>query len=114
MPKSVFSKRYEWFRKQLIACRNVRKLTQAQVAKRLGKPQSFVSKYERGERRRDLVEFLEGAAAIGLEPKQVLEQLEARPPIPKKFILQGQFSRHGMFPQKSYLKLSMPTQVCAV
>lgn len=34
-------------------------MTQMQVAKLLGQPQSFISKYERGERRLDFTEFVE-------------------------------------------------------
>ena len=41
-------------------------LTQAQVAKRLGKPQSFVAKYENGERRLDVLEFIRVLKAVGL------------------------------------------------
>ena len=59
----------------LIAARRSRALTQVDVAERLGKPQSFVSKYERGERRLDVVEFLEVAKAIGIDPKAVIDKL---------------------------------------
>ena len=49
---------YRTFRTLLIEARERRGLTQTDVAQRLGKPQSFVSKYERGERRLDFVEFV--------------------------------------------------------
>ena len=42
-------------------------LTQAELAKRLGKHQSFVSKYESGERRLDVVEFVAVCEALGVE-----------------------------------------------
>jgi len=73
--KSVFTEEYERFRQMLIAARRSRALTQVDVAERLGKPQSFVSKYERGERRLDVVEFLEVAKAIGIDPKAVIDKL---------------------------------------
>ena len=76
MTKSVFTKQYDRFRKQLVDARKSRGLTQADVAQRLGRPQSFVSKYERGERRLDVVEFLEVAKAVGIDPGKVLEKLE--------------------------------------
>ncbi len=76
--KSVFTEKYERFRKRLVASRKAKGLTQMHVAERLGKPQSFVSKYERGERRLDLVEFLEVARAIGMDPKKLIDQLETR------------------------------------
>jgi len=40
---------------------------QIDLAERLGKPQSFVSKYERGEHRLDFIEFMAIAEAIGLD-----------------------------------------------
>lgn len=42
-------------------------LTQVQIAESLGKPQSFVSKYERGERRLDFTEFIELADVLKIE-----------------------------------------------
>ena len=54
-------------------------LTQIEVAKQLQRPQSFVSKYESGERRLDLVELLEVADAIGLSVADLLSQLRKLP-----------------------------------
>ncbi len=39
-------------------------LTQAEVATRLGKPQSYVSKYESGERRLDVAELMAVCVAL--------------------------------------------------
>lgn len=50
-------------------------LTQSELAASLDRPQSFVSKYERGERRLDVVEFLEIARAVGLDPVEVIARL---------------------------------------
>ena len=52
-------------------------LTQVDLALRLKRPQSFVSKYERGERRLDLVEFGEVAEAIGINPVKFLSKFYA-------------------------------------
>ncbi len=76
MPKSTFSEGYERFRLSLAEERKGMGLTQAGLAKRLGKPQSFVSKYELGERRLDVVEYFEIAAAIGIEPYRFLRKLK--------------------------------------
>jgi transcriptional regulator with XRE-family HTH domain len=46
---------YDFLYKTLIALRKEKNLSQKQVALLLGKPQSFVSKYENGERRLDLI-----------------------------------------------------------
>lgn len=54
--------RYEAFLRRLREARQQANLTQAEVAERLGKPQSFVSKVETGERRLDFIEVAELAA----------------------------------------------------
>ena len=50
-------------------------LTQAEVASALGRPQSFVSKYERGERRLDVVELLEVARVLKTDPVAIVRDL---------------------------------------
>jgi transcriptional regulator with XRE-family HTH domain len=50
-------------------------LTQQDLAGRLGRPQSFVSKVELGERRLDVIEFLELCRAIGMDPHQLLDDI---------------------------------------
>lgn len=47
-------------------------LTQVQVAKRLSKPQSFISNYEKGHRRIDVLEMLRIASVLKAEPQQIL------------------------------------------
>ncbi len=51
-------------------------LRQADLARRLGKPQSFVSKYESGERRLDLVELRQVCAAIGISLEELVRRFE--------------------------------------
>jgi transcriptional regulator with XRE-family HTH domain len=53
-------------------------LSQEQLALMLRKPQSFVSKYESGHRRLDVIEFLDVAEAIGFQPGAFLEEVRAR------------------------------------
>jgi transcriptional regulator with XRE-family HTH domain len=74
--ESVFTTKYDRFRQLLITARQDADLTQAQLATRLSRPQSFVSKYERGERRLDVVEFLEVARAIGVDVIPFIRQLD--------------------------------------
>lgn len=50
-----------------MAAREEAGLTQVNIAERLGKPQSFVSKYERGERRLDFTEFVELADLLEID-----------------------------------------------
>lgn len=59
MSKQVYSQRYQAFLRKLRQAREQKGLTQKQVAESLGKPQSFVSKCESGERRVDFVELLD-------------------------------------------------------
>lgn len=75
MPKSVFSHRYERLRDALIRARHDADLTQIDLAKKLRRPQSFVSKYERGERRLDVVELIDVADALKVEPCDIIEQV---------------------------------------
>jgi transcriptional regulator with XRE-family HTH domain len=53
-------------------------LTQAQLADRLSMPQSYVSKYETGERRLDLVETSELCAALGVKLSEFIKHYESR------------------------------------
>jgi transcriptional regulator with XRE-family HTH domain len=46
-----------------------------EVARRLGKPQSYVSKYESGERRLDVVEFMDVAHALEIDPAVMIRRL---------------------------------------
>ena len=79
MTKSVFTTRYDQFRQLLIEARNAAALTQSGLARRLSRPQSFVSKFERGERRLDVVEFLDIAEAIGIDPYEFLSKVAKHP-----------------------------------
>ncbi|MGF2033955.1 MAG: helix-turn-helix domain-containing protein [Nostoc sp. CmiVER01] len=75
MPKSVFSEEYNRFRQLLIEARKAAKLTQAELSAKLELPQSYVSKYERGERRLDVIEFLQVAQVLKIDPLTFIEEL---------------------------------------
>ena len=75
MTKSVFSVDYDRFCALLTAARVASGLTQTELSERLSRPQSFVSKYERGERRLDVIEFIEVANAIGADPISLMREL---------------------------------------
>ena len=74
--KSVFTGEYEIFLQRLIAARKSAGLTQQDMANRLGRLQSFVSKYERGERRLDVVEFVGICLALDIDPCEVIREIE--------------------------------------
>ncbi|MER8524080.1 MULTISPECIES: helix-turn-helix transcriptional regulator [unclassified Mesorhizobium] len=77
MPKSLRSPRHQRFLAQLVSLRKAKGLTQAQVAERLDRPQSFVAKYEGGERRLDVIEFLDLTAALDVDPCEILSSLRS-------------------------------------
>ena len=62
----------------MIGARKAAGLTQHALAVRLKKPQSFVAKYEGGERRIDVVEFIAIARAIGSDPLKLIATLLSR------------------------------------
>jgi transcriptional regulator with XRE-family HTH domain len=75
--RSVFSPAYRRLRDWLIASRQSQSLTQVQLAEKLGRPQSFVSKYERGERRLDFVEVFEIAEVLRVDVCDLVTELRS-------------------------------------
>jgi len=73
--KSVFTKQYSGLREILIEARTAAGLSQAELARLLDRPQSFVSKYERGERRLDVIEFLQVTTRLNIDPAKILAKL---------------------------------------
>ncbi len=78
MARSLHTADYDYFRSLLVAARERSDLTQAQVAAKMRRPQSFVSKYENGERRLDVVEFVQVCAALGVSPQSIVANLHKR------------------------------------
>ena len=62
----------------LAAMRKKASLTQDELAERLGKPQSFVSSYESGQRRIDILELLIILKALNANPKPVFAAILER------------------------------------
>lgn len=78
MKKSFYERRQAAFTELLKGARKKADLTQVKLAKKLRRPQSYVSKYERGDRRLDVIEFLEIARVIGFDPHELLRELESK------------------------------------
>ena len=70
--KSTRTPQYQKLLKHLKNARKASGLTQQQLARRLRKPQSYVSKYENGERRLDVVEFLEITTILRIDGRAIL------------------------------------------
>ncbi len=78
MKKSVFTREYQVLLQVLHAARKKAQVTQVELASRLGRSQSFVSKCERGERRLDVVQFRETCHALGTTFPKIINEFERR------------------------------------
>jgi transcriptional regulator with XRE-family HTH domain len=80
MQKSLKSAEYARLIETLVAVRHASRMRQQALAKKLGKPQSFVAKYEGGERRIDVIEFIAIARALGADPLKLFKEFLAEKP----------------------------------
>jgi transcriptional regulator with XRE-family HTH domain len=83
MQKSLKSPEYARLVAMLVAVRHATGTRQQKLAAKLGKPQSFIAKYEGGERRIDLVEFIAIARALDADPVKLFRDFVAGEPGPK-------------------------------
>lgn len=63
-------------REMLIEARDKSGLTQKELGALIGRPQSYVSNYERGVGRVDVADLLVIAKALGLDPKEMVGRVE--------------------------------------
>ncbi|CEG06950.1 transcriptional regulator, y4mF family [Afipia felis] len=84
MQKSLKSAEYARLISLLVTARKAADMTQQVLAGKLRRPQSFVAKYENGERRIDLVEFVAIAEALGADPVRLLRDFMAGAKVPPK------------------------------
>jgi transcriptional regulator with XRE-family HTH domain len=73
--KTLRSRRHRALCATLVAARKVLKLSQHDVAARLKTSQTVVARIEIGERRVDVVEFIDLARVLHLDPREVISQL---------------------------------------
>ena len=78
MDKSLYSHQHEQLLTLLRNLRNEAGLRQQDVADAIGEPQSFVSKYESGERRLDILELREICRVLGHSLVEFSQKLEAQ------------------------------------
>lgn len=76
MEKSIHTSEQKKLQRLLRQIRRGKGLRQADLAKILGKPQSFVSNYERGERRLDLLELRQICTAVGISLGEFVRRFE--------------------------------------
>ena len=75
MKRTIYSKENQHFLDLMIQARVKMGVTQAELAKRLEKPQSFVSKYEKGERRLDVIEFVTVCKTLKVDPRKIFNRV---------------------------------------
>ena len=76
MRSSIHSAPYLVLRRRLATARMEAGLTQEQLALRLGRPQSYVAKFETGDRRLDVVEFLDVCFSLDLDANALLAAVQ--------------------------------------
>jgi transcriptional regulator with XRE-family HTH domain len=64
-------------RRLLTEAREASGINQTDLGKAMGRSQSFVSNYERGQRRLDVPEFIQMCRLLGLDPHELLGRVES-------------------------------------
>jgi len=77
MPQRLHDQEYSALVGQLVLLRRSTGVSQTELAARLDRPQSFVSKYERLERRLDIGEWREIVLALGHDPVELFAEADA-------------------------------------
>lgn len=73
--KSLRTPAHRELLKRLAAARARKGMTQSELARRLKRHQSFVAKYERGERRLEVIEFVQICRELGVLPETIIANL---------------------------------------
>ena len=74
--KTIYHSVYQQLITLLILERKYKKLTQADVAKILGKPQSYIAKIEKLDRKLDVLEFIEICEVLEIKASEVIKKIE--------------------------------------
>jgi len=73
--KTLRSRGHRILMRVLVATRETAGLTQRDLAARLRRPRSFVGRIESGERRVDVIEFIEIARVLEVDPRQLFAKI---------------------------------------
>ncbi|WP_429262453.1 helix-turn-helix domain-containing protein [Mucilaginibacter sp. 3215] len=76
MKKTLYSQKYKTLITELTQLRIDAGLRQEDLAKRLSVPQSFISKYENGERRLDLIEVIEICNCLNSSVQTIIDKIK--------------------------------------
>ncbi|MAZ17629.1 MAG: transcriptional regulator [Ahrensia sp.] len=77
MSKSLHSERHQKLTELLLARRKASGMTQADVARAMGRHQPFIANIEKGERRVDLIELLEMSEIVGFDVHELIDELKS-------------------------------------
>ena len=75
MSRTLDTRRHEALRTFMVERRKIAGLRQVDLAKRLGRTQSYVSHLEIGQKRIALIELIEWAEAIGFDPEEAIAEI---------------------------------------
>lgn len=75
MTKSVFTPRYKYMRELLREARENAGEKQKKLSEKLGMPTSYIGKCELGERRIDVIEFIEIVKILKLDPVEIFKKI---------------------------------------
>ena len=75
LTKSLYTKEWEVLLELLRDLREKKEWTQEQLSKKLGRPQSTVSKIEAGERKLDVVQFIDYLQILEADPVAAMRRL---------------------------------------
>lgn len=73
--KSIFNQKYRQFIDDIVACRKQAKITQRELAKKLGTSNCYVARIETRERRIDIVEAIDMMRALNMSEQQIIDQI---------------------------------------
>ena len=73
--KPLRSRRHRALCATLLSARKAARLSQAELAVRLKTSQTAIARIESGERRIDVIEFIDLTRALRVDPKDILSQL---------------------------------------
>jgi transcriptional regulator with XRE-family HTH domain len=78
--RSTHTEPYKILLGVLIDARQRAGVTQTELARRINRPQPYMSMVERGERRIDVIQFYAIVKALGADPEEVFRDLIAKLP----------------------------------
>jgi transcriptional regulator with XRE-family HTH domain len=82
--KTIYTREYRILLRILRSKRQQKRISQEDLAKKLGVPQSFISKIERGERRIDVIDLFRYCEVLNIELVQFIKELIKEIKIGKK------------------------------